>query len=423
MYRNHISYQGTIHKNANQIIKIKVDKIASTIAFNAFKNPVYYYNDKESEKDSVIDKKEQNKGFNIPANIFLFTVKDKEETTLFSVLKINNKDNFKNYLINQFKIKNFSEKQNFTKATIKDQKINLAFNEDKCVIAFNPSKEKVEDIFTDLLVKNNTLISDDTFWQTIKNQNNHISYISTNLNQLGINFIDGEIDINGHFKQASHLVIPANKSNYKFSDSSSVSMFLNLKSIKDYKSINIKNQVIDLDSLNTYYNGNFYAEISGKTSQTDSIITYTYNDDFEKVETLTAVKKEVPEININLNANSKEFVGYLKRISAIKNNKVNKDLFPLYQFQIYTLSQQILLSTNLQNSISKTHINNSNIFGLVVNFDKLKKQDLFPVINPYIKQLEVLKVTGRKDKDSIIKVEGRLLVKNKNINALVQFFR
>lgn len=422
MYRNYMSYQGTIHKNVNQIIKIKVDKIVSTIAFNALKNPVYYYNDKESETDSIVDKKEQNKGFNIPANIFLFTVKGKSETTFFSVLNINNKDNFKNYLINQFKIKSFSEQQNFTKATTKDQKINLAFNKDKCVIAFNPSKEKVEDIFTDLLVKNNTLISDNPFWQTIKNQNNHISYISSNLNQLSINFIDGEIDINGQFKQASHLVIPANKSNYKFSDSSSVSMFLNLKTIKNHKPINIKNQVIGLDSLNTYYNGNFYAEISGKTSQIDSIITYTYNDDFEKVETLTAVKKDVPEININLNANSKEFVRYLNRISAVKDNMINKNLFPLYQFQIDTLSQQILLSTNLQNSITKKPFNNSAVFGLLVDFDKLKKQNLFPVIKPYINHLETLKITG-KEKDSIIKVEGRLLVKNKNINALVQFFR
>ena len=59
------------------------------------------------------------------------------------------------------------------------------------------------------------------------------------------------------------------------------------------------------------------------TTQIDSVVTYEYNDDFEKVEALTASKKQVPEINIQLSGNPSKLYNYLESTSIINNGKLN----------------------------------------------------------------------------------------------------
>ena len=42
MYRDYKSYTNAIHKNADKVIKVNIDGIGKTIAYNAIKHPIYY---------------------------------------------------------------------------------------------------------------------------------------------------------------------------------------------------------------------------------------------------------------------------------------------------------------------------------------------------------------------------------------------
>ena len=107
MYRNYASYSNVIHKDAVNIVKIHVDGIVTSIAYNAIKNPNYYSKIPEKDKDTTEDKDSRGKGFGIPASIFLYTIKGKSASTIFTSFKISDANDFKDYLKREYNIKDF----------------------------------------------------------------------------------------------------------------------------------------------------------------------------------------------------------------------------------------------------------------------------------------------------------------------------
>ncbi|MGB6267914.1 MAG: hypothetical protein WBF67_02805, partial [Olleya sp.] len=301
MYRNYTSYKDVIHENADNIIKVKVDGIIQTIVFNAITNPSYY-SKKSSKKDTIKTDKKEGKGFSIPANIFIYTIKNKLPTTFFTSFKISDKTNFKNHIKSDYKIEDFKNSETFTVGTNNDQKVIIAFNDKQCVFAYNPSKENVNDVFIDLLVNNKSLRKSDEKWSKIKDANSHINYLTKN-NNLHLDFNSGNATINGNLELPVFLDVPRTYTGTRFSSDASATFNLNLFSTVKYISFDYQGTKIDTDSLNAYYNGHLALEIAKTTTQIDTIISYEYNDDFEKVETLSAVKKQVPEINLQLTSN------------------------------------------------------------------------------------------------------------------------
>ena len=126
MYRDYTSYKDVIHKNANQIVKVRVDGIFQSIVFNAIKNPSYYLK-KDSKKESEDDKKSDDKGVSVPANLFLYTLNNYSKTTVFTSFKISDSSAFKNFITSKFKFKNFKSSQTITNAFTKDKKIQIAY--------------------------------------------------------------------------------------------------------------------------------------------------------------------------------------------------------------------------------------------------------------------------------------------------------
>ncbi len=422
MYRDYASYQGIIHEKADNIIKIQVDGIAQSLLFNAIKNPSFYLNNKSDKEDDKKEDKKEDVGYAIPANIFLYTIKGQPITTLFTSFKISDKDHFKNHLIKQYKIEDFIDSDNFTVAKNNDNTIVIAFNNKQCIVAYNPSKANVKNVFLDLLVNNKTLEKADIKWDKIKSANSHINYITKN-DDLEINFKAGKTTISGNFVLPVFLDVPRTLKSTTFSSDASVTLDLNLFSTLKNMTFKHKGINVNTDSIDTYYNGHLALEVLKATTQIDSVVTYDYNDDFEKVATVSAVTKQVPEINLQLSSNASKLYKYLESISIIKQGKLNKDVFPLYQVKLdATSTNSLIASTNLSHSLENNIKETSEIFALNIDFEKLQQQDHFPMINSYLKKLTTLQISGDSSKDEAIAVDGQINLKNKDINALAQFF-
>tara|TARA_R110000751_G_scaffold146601_2_gene250915 strand:+ start:167996 stop:169354 length:1359 start_codon:yes stop_codon:yes gene_type:complete len=422
MYRNYTSYQDVIHYKANQIVKVNIDGIAQSLVLNAIANPSFYLKSKR-EKDTIYDDDDkQKKGFNIPANIFLYTVKGQPITTVFTSLKISEQNTFKGYLKANYRAEDFKDTQNFTVATVLNNSVVIAFNKTQAVIAYNPSKDDVNQVFEDILVNHKTLEKSDVKWEKLQDADGHLNYL-TKTDHLAINFQSGKAVIQGDFVLPVFLDTPKVYKSTNFSKDASVTFNLNLLSTLKYVSFKHKNQAVDTDSLDTYYKGHMALEIAKSTTQLDSVITYEYNDDFEKVETLTTVTKQVPEINLQLTSDASKLYKYLEKIAIVKDGKLSKDIFPLYQVKIdSTNAKSLQASTNLSNTVKSKLSETSEVFALKVNFERLQKQNHFPLLNSYLEKLTTLKIVGNNSKNETIAIDGQFNLKNEDINALAQFF-
>ncbi|WGD35867.1 hypothetical protein [Olleya sp. YS] len=418
MYRNYASYQDVIHENANNIIKVKIDKTIQTVAFNAIANPSFYFR-KSPKTDTLDTEKKAGKGFSIPANLFVYTIKNKLPTTFFTSFKLSDSSNFKNHLISDFKVDNFKTSKGYTIATNNNQKVLIAFNNKQCVMAYNPSKENINDVFTDLLINNKTLSKSDEKWTKLKDANSHINYVTKN-NNLYLDFNSGDITISGNLELPVFLNVPRTYTGARFSKEASATLNLNLFSTIKHVSFDYEGAEIEVDSLNEYYKGHVALEIVNTTTQTDSVISYEYNDDFEKIETKTLVKKEVPEINLQLTSNGSKLYNYLEGMSIIQDGLLSKKLFPLYQFKVDTTSANLIASTNLNKTLHFETVNNNSVLDLKIDFKKLEQQNHFPMLNSYFKKLLSFQTIGTFNKDETIEIQGKVQLKNKDINALAQ---
>lgn len=417
MYRDNASYNGVIHQNADKIIKIRVDAIGKSMFYNALKHPAYYYHNLKKERDTI-DEKTPGKGFYLPANIFLYTIKGKEESTVFSSFGISDVERFKAYLKGEG-FSDFKSLSTFQIASKSKGKLAIAYSEKQCVVVYNPSHENVNDIFMDLLQKNNTLQKSQDVYKKLKDADEHINYMALT-DHLDINFKDGKVVFSGNIALASEFEVPTESYFPRFSEGSSLKFFLNLNTSRHFEATTIQEVRIAPDSILKYYKGNLMIELAGATQQQDSIVTYEYNDNFEKVEVKTASIKKVPEINLVVSTVTKDLLNYLQNASIIRDDKLNPKLFPLYQFKVDTTTRNFQLSTHFSKTIEKAQVSYNDVFGLEIDFIKLKEQNHFPIMEDYLNMSTILKLKGTLHNSNIIAVEGHLELKVKDINVMAQ---
>lgn len=417
MYREYTSYQGVLHQQVDKVIKIRVDAIGESIFYNALKHPSYYYRNFTKDQDSH-DQDSSSKGFGLPANIFLYTINGKNASTLFSSFKISDANQFEAYLRTE-NFSGFQELNTLQFASKDDGKLVVAYNNKQCVVVYNPTREDVNDIFRDMLLDDKTLNTTQTIYRTLKDADAHINYLSPT-DHLSINFKDGKAVFSGSLALGAEYEVSSEMNYPKFSEESSLKFFMNLKTSKHFEAITIQDITIVPDSILKYYNGHMLLELAGTTIQHDSIVTYEYNDDFEKVEVKTVSVKEVPEINLMLSANSKNFLSYLQHASIVNDNYLNANIVPLYQFKVDTTANTIQLSTHLSKIIRSDQTSYNGVFGLEIDFEKLKSQNHFSMINDYLNKTKILNLKGTLVNKTSMAIEGELQLKAQDINAMAQ---
>ena len=418
MYRNVESYKNVIHKDADAIVKIRVDAIGRAIAWDALKKPSYYYQ-KQKDNDSIDDEDTLGKGFEIPANIFLYTLKGKSATTMFTSFKISDGNDFREFLKSNLKVEDSYKINTIQVAKNKDGKVMVAYTDKQCVVVYNPKKESVDSVFEDILIKDNTLKSDDKLLSKVKDATSHLSYVSSD-DLVSIHFMKGKANIEGYISMSEDITFPSQSLYPEFSEESSLKFYMNAISSKKNETIKFNDFEIETDSINNHYKGNFSMEIANATTQNDTVVTYEYNDDFEKVETRVASEKQVPEITFLISADIKRMLQYLRNVSIVENNMLNRELFPLYQVKIDSTSIGLRGSTNLNKPINMQTVSHDDVFGLDINFEKLRRQNHFPILNPYFEKLLILSVKGIKDSSKKTTIDGQLELKNEEILAISQ---
>lgn len=413
-FRDYSAYRNVIHADASFIIKIDADKIYSTLFFDYLSNPSYYRTRNSNGPES---------GLAIPGHVFIYTVRSKSDLSYFCSLPIADLALLKKFIKLRLGIENFKrEGQGITLGTSKDGKLIVAFNGETFALAYSFQKEGVNDVLTDLLNKNNLLAESDAKIAGLKRVNAHLAYTFEGFSGAG-EFKDGMIHVKGDFN-FKDLHAGGNAFKHReFDKNAAIKMWLHaqISLSKPHAEIQLKEHRISPDSLLKYYNGYFDAEFAGAVNQIDTVLTYEYNDDFEKEEIKRARVVKVPGLSGTFCTKSERLSHYLLKERILRfNGVISKQVFPLYTLYGKSNAGAFMLSTDKDRGLPALSQKSPYFFYLGMNFKMLEAQRQFPSLERHIKPLSSMWIKALKAGAEKNQFEMAINFKLKNINALTQ---
>lgn len=419
-YRNHQSYQIPIHEGAVTFVNINVDGIYKTMAWDFITNPLFHFQkDKEDEKE-----KHPGNGINVPANVVLYTLEKQEENVFFGILSLSDSSEAKAFLKKKLDIQDFEVVQHsiqFGKS--KNGLFCVAFTQNELAFGVSVSKinKPVKKILTDLLLRKNCSKNKTPLFKKLKQVEGHIAFVQKNANG-SLHFKDGKIQLRAVFKE-SRIRVPEKPTHRKFNKNSSVKAWLNadISGLFSAETIRLPGYIqLKKDSLFAHFTDYIDLEISGCTTQFDTVVAYSFNENFEKIPVKSVKRKKRPHIDIFIQSEPKNLSNFLINENVLnKKWKFNKEVFPLFQLYASNVPNGLQLSSVGNDSISIEKKYSEDFFSLSVDFQQLMKQDFFPFLEQYV-VVDSLKVSARKNGDNSMRLKGDLYFKNKTINALVQ---
>lgn len=458
-FRESSSYRQQVAKNASVIYKLNVDGLLKTIASDFIGNPGYYL--KTNEKEG------RRPDFSFPANIFVYSLETRSPSTFFSSFTLSDTTGLNAYLKQVLKIKDFVStiekregKENELEAgktvgTSADHKITVVYNGMTLAIAYSFKREAVMEELNDILAQRNRLEDQAPLMIALKKAKGHLSW--TTIAYSGqVNFKDGEAEVEGSFPTEGWIIPDHPGLSVKFAENALVKIWLNAEpkiaftaklaaiselpeknkeagvpkvpgkpmAVTVFKEWSLNGFTLSSDSLLKSYLGFAALEMGPGIPQVDSLITYEYNDDFEKVAAVQLKKVMVPHLKLNIKAQTRDLLNYLKTNQVLDiDNRLNKHLFPLYQVFSSQNDHIWQLSTLKNDPVRPVSVSNSDFFSATVDLKEIKTQQLFPLLNSWIKPYTHLKIRATKLDNGTAKLTGTLEFQHENINAFIQMIR
>lgn len=296
-YKQSQVFENRVPANATKVININLRQIENHLLFDFLANPITYLKP-HKRKDSI--KKPRlslTKGISIPRNILFYSNADELKNNWFSsIVAINDKEDFFSFVLKEKFVKSienetvFFTKDNFVLG-VKDEQLIIGLKIDK--------KLNINQLLTSLFDVKDFLSEDTTVFKQLINSSSDIYYSSSN-DFLQVNFNKGIFELQGNLN--SDLFVVATNS---VSDKSGV-IALTVKINKNNKVFNQFledkkdkfNEIthLSLDSIVHKWNGKFNMNITSIEQRTDTIISYEYDDDFNKVEIKSTQEKKTPTL-------------------------------------------------------------------------------------------------------------------------------
>lgn len=416
-YRKWVSFRTLIHKDATSLIRINVYGIIQSAAIDLIRGGT-----SPGKKEHGKKEPEEKTGIDLPANVFVYTVKGKAATTLFTSLSINDRKAFERTVRKLLK-EPVTDSTNpvYTVIAGLDGQVTIAYNKAIAAIAYSAGREEVLSILTDVLAERNVVPVAESRFSEIKKRTAHIAYMDEHDNHGLLRFKDGRI-IAGVFLPVDGLQLPEQTTHPVRSSQSCLNFWLNadLKKMLTGKKWTIDRYTIEGDSLLKYYHGATQLEVKGTVLQKDSIITYGYNDNFEKIAQVELRETAVPQIQAMLRADGSGLYRYLAGQGLIHADSgiVNRAVFPLYQLYVWKTATGLQLGTGKTPPANK-QVTDRVCSGLEVDFDQLLRQQQIPMAGKYLQPLKSLSVKAFVESDQLITIDAVLHFDDAHKNAAV----
>jgi hypothetical protein len=183
------------------------------------------------------------------------------------------------------------------------------------------------------------------------------------------------------------------------------------------KEYSIKQHKLETDSILPHFKDYLDVELGPNSTQKDSISTYEYDDNFEKITKLTVTDVQVPSLQVSLKAGL-GLLEYLQRQQIVSTGmQLNREVFPLYQVRVLNLKDLLQFSTSGQES-NQTFRSADNFLDLHLDVAKTAAQLNLPFLDVYIKNLLQVDMQGSRKENKLV-LEGKFIFKGSAIKDII----
>lgn len=389
-YKQSQDFEKRVPAYATKVVNVNLRQIENHLLFDFLANPVTYL--KPRKKKDTIEKPKFSltRGVKIPKNILFYTNADHLENNWFStVIDVNDKDELSRFLLKE----NFSkvmenETTFFTRANVV-----VAVRAEHLILGFKERKENnIRPILISCFENKDFLSEDNAVLKSLKNSKSDVVFLSNNT-LLEANFKDGIFELEGELN--SDLFVANENSNPDTDGVISFSGKLNKNHkafnqiVTDKKSKFNEIMHLSLDSIVQKWNGNLNLNISSIEHKTDTIVSYEYDDDFNKVEIKSTQNKKIPKLNLILgqeNVSTLSDYFYSKNAIQIVETDTIFTPIPFFKFLTTDTNTSLILRVNTANhkfieSISasklKFYLNVEKYFESPLDIPIHKEQEMF----------------------------------------------
>ncbi len=396
-YNPTVNFVNIIPKTAKKVVRVNLRELEYSLLKEYVFNPSLIF---ESEGKGIKREKKISlfKQIEIPSNLFFYSFSDNLNDTWYSH-RITIKD--------RSQLEAFFNEQKLPKNVYKNidffQKKHLiyAIVENKLVVVFTRDKG-AESVLEKLLNQEDYLATKNTLVTSIANNEALVSAGTVAGDFLRLTKEGNGLNISGKWMKFESLFL---SQMFKSSEKSIASAFgkVNTKELSELISEEQKKKLkrlttIELDSVAKYWNGELRAQVLNVEVKRDTIVSYDYDDDFNKIEKKEIQEKKVPVSQTFLGG--EQLYSYLKGKLFIKNVEEAEvlTLNPLFKTEVKSLDEGLLMFSGTESSLGIFERNESfkTKFILKVNIESFDKH--FSFKKPLLKKLK--KGSFRIEKDN-----------------------
>lgn len=298
--RQQQSYKSLVHKKSKSLLTVSLDDILLNQFFNKWQTA-----QKEGQDFGKKLSKLRDNGIDIKANVFLFALEDHPKS-FYAFFQLKDKQQFLTFLKETIQVDSMETNlaPGVSYACHQQNKIAFAWNGDDLLISLGFDLARKKDEMIQLIQSKDNWVTIEQFISrpsTLTRKSLRYSDVST-ANFIELELKGDRIDVAGEFFSKDwnfpkeYLVRELASANYIG------------KGWTNIPNIQLKNKLkqvlqefpIAADSLMSHLDGN-YVDIEilkNKVVQTDTIINYAVDENFETVEEKTPYETKVPEIRI-----------------------------------------------------------------------------------------------------------------------------
>jgi len=423
-YKRALVFEGMVPNSATEIIHVNLRQIEHHVLTDAIKNPLKYIDFKFSEekKGSLILKKT----ISIPRNIFFYTNDRKfKDIWISSFIKVKKKKELSDYLIRDGFVKSNDE------GIMLFRKLNLvlAIKGKRLVVAFKTDNHAaISSVVNEIFEEESFLSETSDVLNAIMTAKNDISYATLANDFVEANFKNGLLEVLGTF--SSDLFFASKQGDFSKNSQGYISAKINKQHKLFQRLITEGNSrkfndftKLSIDSIMSKWNGSFAFNLKSINSEIDTIVTYDYDDDFNKIEKVAVQELTVPAIDFSLNADTNLF-GYLLKENAIQiiDSDTLFTSIPLYK--LYANSTTTTLNISSQKYFSGFLVKENKMkLNAHFNIEKYMQKPLefsfLPTKNKYLQLIKDTSIMYATDDKLSVKV----VLKNSERNFIGQFVK